>query len=204
MGRVRCVAHSNFTAAGVRIAAISDSTRHVEEGLELQLHQFTNSPKLKALLSALLRQLDRIEDAIGQLQDGQWFDNAKGAALDSIGRLVGQQRNTMNDDDFRLWMRARIVVNRSRGTPDDIIRVLKTLVGPDTSVELFQHADISFTAFPRDALKYDAHRVLDILLEAKVLGVTAHLQYAIRTPVFTFDNLTPAQAFFSDLIGGGT
>jgi hypothetical protein len=186
---------------------------HVEEGLDLTLLQFADSPRLRALLSALLSQLDAVEKVLTQLLDGNWLDSAEGVALDSIGRLVGQPRNGMDDTLFRLWIRARVVVNRSRGEPNDMVRVLKTLLGPDVQIELNENPielseapDIGFTAFPKVALSYEPNSILNIIKESKALSIPANLQYATRMPVFAFDapEAAPHHNFFSDIIGGAT
>ncbi len=72
------------------------------------------------------------ESALQQVYSGYWIDNATGDQLDVLGRVVGQLRNGMTDDDFRRLIRARISVNRSKGTIASVLSVAKLVVADDT------------------------------------------------------------------------
>ncbi len=72
------------------------------------------------------------ETALQQVYSGYWIDNATGDQLDVLGRVVGQLRNGMTDDDFRRLIRARISVNRSKGTIASVLTVAKLVVDDDT------------------------------------------------------------------------
>lgn len=69
-----------------------------------------------------------IEDALQQMYTGYWIDEAVGEQLNVLGRTVGQLRGGMDDDDYRRMIRARISVNRSKGTIADILTVAQLVV----------------------------------------------------------------------------
>lgn len=80
------------------------------------------------LLRALVGPGQTVEDALQQLYSERRVDTAIGEQLDVLGRLVGQARNGMVDADYRRLIRARISVNRSKGTISDIITVSDLVV----------------------------------------------------------------------------
>lgn len=60
------------------------------------------------------------------------IDNSVGVQLDVIGRLVGQVRLGVNDVTYRLYLKARVLANRSTGTVEEIFGVMRTLFGAAT------------------------------------------------------------------------
>lgn len=83
------------------------------------------------LLAGLLTPVQDCENAFQQLLTMRSIDTAEGAQLDVIGKLVGQGRAGMNDDMYRRMVRARISVNRSKGTARDLITVSLLVVDDD-------------------------------------------------------------------------
>lgn len=90
-------------------------------------------PRIEALLRALVGPVQRVENAFHQLFTERTIDTAIGAQLDAIGFIVGQPRNGYGDDDYRRLVRARIAVNRSRGTFDDLIGICKLVIDDDAA-----------------------------------------------------------------------
>jgi hypothetical protein len=80
------------------------------------------------LLRAIVGSVQTLEDAFQQLLTERGVDTAVGAQLDVLGRIVGQERAGMLDDDYRRLVRARISVNRSKGTIADVISVADLIV----------------------------------------------------------------------------
>lgn len=58
-------------------------------------------------------------------------DSAIGVQLDMIGKLVGQGRNGMVDDDYRRYIKARITVNKSDGLIEELITIAKLVVNDE-------------------------------------------------------------------------
>jgi hypothetical protein len=97
---------------------------HVAEGLALLIDQYKGRPRLEGMLRSYLEEIQEFEVAAHQVLNGYIVDNAVGAQLDVIGRVVGQKRKGQSDETFRVYLRARIAANRSRGTTNDLLRVL--------------------------------------------------------------------------------
>lgn len=105
---------------------------HVEQGLALLISQYRDKPRIAALLSSYLRRVQELEDAIFDTLIARLLDNAIGAQLAAIGRIVGQINEVGWDDDtYRLYIRARIRANQSNGHGDDVIDVLNLVEAAD-------------------------------------------------------------------------
>lgn len=91
--------------------------------------QFKGKPKIDAWVVMVAAQFQELEEAAQSLLTLLSIDNSVGAQLDNIGRIVGQIRAGASDAVFRLYIRARIVANRSKGTGEDLYRVFRALFG---------------------------------------------------------------------------
>lgn len=92
--------------------------------------QFENSPKIKALMAAIVGPLTTLEDNADSLIFDRWIDTAIGKQLDGCGYIVGEARQGRTDDAYRTAIKFRVFVNISKGTPTDLIRGLKFLTDP--------------------------------------------------------------------------
>ena len=105
-------------------------------------------PRISAVLTGEAAQYQAIEDAYWQLLIEFGVDTATGHALDVLGRIVGEPRQGALDADYRLRVRARIRVNRSDGTIEDIIEVVRLLIGsvllPSATIKLTEYYPAAF------------------------------------------------------------
>lgn len=85
------------------------------------------------LLLSFAGDIQAVEDTLQQLYTLRSIDEAEGVQLDMLGKIVGQFRGGMIDEDYRRIIRAKISVNRSKGTFADILKVSK-LVLDDNAV----------------------------------------------------------------------
>ena len=92
--------------------------------------QFQNSPKLKALMAAIVGPLTTLETDADAVIAERWIDTAIGKQLDGCGAIVGEARQGRGDDAYRVAIKFRVFVNISKGTPTDLIRGLKFLTDP--------------------------------------------------------------------------
>src|SRR5687768_3990656 len=86
------------------------------------------------LLAVLATPFQSLESALQQLLTERSIDTAIGAQLDVIGRVVGQKRNGMSDDDYRRYCRARIATNRANGTVENLITITDLIIYDDDAV----------------------------------------------------------------------
>jgi len=113
---------------------IEPITTHGADGLARLAAVLAQDPALAALVSALAERANTIEDAIQDMQELRSVTTAGDSQLDDIGSLIGQARLSGEADAvMRRKIRARILLNKSRGTVDDVITCLDALLDPATT-----------------------------------------------------------------------
>ncbi len=100
---------------------------HVADGLAHLAYQFQDLPHFEAILTAWLNRIQEIEDVLWELIDERTIDAAVGVQLDGIGAIVGEPRLGKTDDEYRLFIKARRLVNLSSGTVPELIEILGLL-----------------------------------------------------------------------------
>ncbi len=125
--------------------------------------QFRGKAKIEALLRTVGTQLNEIEVAFQQLLTERAVDTAIGDQLDALGFIVGQPRDGLGDSDYRRYIRARIMTNRSRGTVEDVIRIARLVLGDATA-----HIEVDLQGVAAYVL-----RVEDITVTAAVASILA-------------------------------
>lgn len=109
--------------------------------------QFQNSPKLNALMAAIVGPLTTLEGDADSLTVDRWIDTATGKQLNGCGHIVGESRQGRSDDAYRTAIKFRVFVNVSKGTPTELIRGLKFLSNPTDSqyLEAYPATSLLFT-----------------------------------------------------------
>lgn len=103
----------------------------VATALSRLTNQFENSPKLRGLVEAFVKQFDQAMADADALKSLRWISTAEGEQLDGCGYIVREPRNGRSDEEYRDAILFRVFVNTSNGTPGDLIRGLRTLTKPD-------------------------------------------------------------------------
>jgi hypothetical protein len=178
---------------------------HAEQGAELLLDQFKGRPRILALLLSYLDPVQELEDAIWDVLTRRLIQNAEGEQLDFLGNLVGQPRLALEDAEYRIYLIARIRINRSHGHADDVIEVL-TLV---EHAEFLFHdrggasIEIEYTEVPSTSVLV----LLDLARAAKAAGVQLAINFPSLLDGFIFGNssdpstLEPGENGFGDAQG---
>lgn len=109
--------------------------------------QFESSPKLRALVAAMVSTLATLEATADDLKAKRWIDTAEGAQLDGCGAIVGEARQGRTDEQYRLAIKYRIFANTSQGTPSDLIKGIKFLTSPSDCqyLEMYPAGAMLFT-----------------------------------------------------------
>lgn len=89
------------------------------------------SNRIERYLDALCAPVQVTEEGLTQLLRERGVDTAEGAQLDAVGAKVGQARGGMADEEFRIFIRARISANKSNGSINDILRVIGLVLNDD-------------------------------------------------------------------------
>lgn len=95
---------------------------HVNQALARLLEQYKNKPKLAALLTGFITEIQELEDVLNVLGTQRGIDVAVGAQLDGIGEIVGISRPPgMNDSDYLFLIKTKIIQNLNEGTAEEFI-----------------------------------------------------------------------------------
>lgn len=163
----------------------------LEQGADQLLEQFRDKPRLLAYLNAVLRPIQKFEDDVWAVILSRLIDDAIGVQLDILGKIVGEPRGSHVDDEiYRLFIRARIAINHTHGHADDVIGVLRLVEAAEFSFSEYYPATIlieyvAVTAAPATVL-------FELANEARAAGVALLLTYGTQTDFFSFcAGLTP-------------
>ena len=175
------------TNGGADAIDILQNVLHKEEGLARLLEQFKSKPRIEAVICALMIQIQDAEDALtSALLERFLADSTVGVQLDGIGQIVGQARSGLSDDDYRAFLRARILVNLSDGQPEELIEILQTMLGSTFDVEVKEWfpAELSVRLLP--ALTISPTIPSSTLQTARAAGVRLVFEYTLQIELNTF------------------
>lgn len=156
-------------------------TEHVARGLARLIEQFKNKPRIEALLTSYLDEVQLLSDAIWSVIVGRLIDQAVGYQLTVLSRLVGESVRLEDDDRQRVLVRARIAVNSSRGRGNDILNVA-TLLLDGIAFSLVEHYPGAMVLTIESAIDFTPtleHRMLE---EAAAGGVRIDVNFTEEDP----------------------
>lgn len=149
-----------------------------------------NSNIVKFLTAICSAGFQPAEDMLQQLLLQRAVDNSVGAQLDVLGKLIGQARNGLDDDTYRRYCRANISAHRSKGTVEDLLRVINLVIfDPLASYEIVQSspATVVVTIVGLGITDALATVSFTFLRRTASSGVRLILEYGNVSPVFTLD-----------------
>lgn len=155
--------------------------------------QFRSKPRIVAWTRMIARQVQDVEDVFQAILSIVSIDDSVGAQLDNLGRFLGQPRAGLDDDTYRLYLKARIIANKSDGTPEAIYKVFRALFGPTVSM-VIKTSDVGVKTFVQHvATVLTAAQVqagLTFLRQSKEAGARAILEWqpSAAAATFTLDN----------------
>lgn len=144
---------------------------------------------IEKLVATLATPFQSIENMLQQLLTERSIDTAVGAQLDVIGKIVGQPRNGLSDDDYRRYCRARIAVNNSNGVTENLITVTDLIVYDDDAYYEIDNQGIATVVLRIQNLSITeelADIIISFLQDTVSAGVRVILEYFETTPGNTF------------------
>ncbi len=162
-------------------------TDHEEQGVALLISQFRDKPFIEILVKALMTQVQELENALFALLVERSIDTAVGAQLAVIGRIVGQEKGTFDEETFRTFIRGRVLVNRSSGTTDQMVELVNTLLPDGASLVLREYYPAAFQIEVTGSVPdFFGNALAAMVLEAKELGVAPHVLWFNGAAPFRF------------------
>lgn len=83
--------------------------------------------RVLAIVAAMTRPAQLIEDTILNLRGQLALESATGGWLDRLGRVVGERREGATDQVYRRFIAARLVINASEGSIEEILQIGRLL-----------------------------------------------------------------------------
>lgn len=120
-----------------------------ERSLALLASQFrgsssANISNMEKLVVAMIEPFQTLEDASNELRTERNVFDAVGVQLDGLGEIVGiVRRDGESDDDYRERLLFQPYINRSNGTPEEIIAIVKFI----TDATMVRYIDIFPAAY---------------------------------------------------------
>lgn len=102
-------------------------TDHVRAALLHLNGPFVGKPRIASIVKAFVLEVQALEDAIQSVLTLRQLDNAGLEQLKVLGKIVGQFHASEDVETYRGYVRARILANRSGGTINDLLRIVKAL-----------------------------------------------------------------------------
>lgn len=163
---------------------ITKTTNHEAEALANLVAQFKDKPQLAALLKVYVSQIQDLENALFQILEST-VDTATGVTLDGFGDIVSQPREGRTDSFYRQIIKARIRLNASNGTPEDLIAIVRAVVG-DKEIEVVEDFPGHFDLYINDPILAGAQTVSGFVQLGKPAGVRGITHFHTATPYFGF------------------
>lgn len=152
------------------LPTLAQITNYAEEAAERPIDQYRDKPRLLGWMLSYVNRCQELESAAWDVIIKRMIDYATDSQLDTIGKIVGQRRNGQSDHTYRVYITARIRINRSQGHADDVIDVLMLV-----EAALFAYTEY----YPASALiEYGAtpSTAPNVLIDLAKLAVSAGVQ----------------------------
>lgn len=162
---------------------------HAEQAKENTISQYQELPRIQAVLRSYAVQVQLTENMQWDVLLSYLLDHVEGARLDTIGKVVGQPRKGADDTQYRIYILARIRVNRSNGLPADIVGLMILLFeGTEHSYNPYWPASFFIEVMGLDIDSVDPRILAELFDEAALGGVrtTIHFSELSSDEAFTF------------------
>ncbi len=100
---------------------------NVQQALNRLMEQYKRLPRLTAIITALVDQIQDLEDAVYSLNEGRQVYGSYGEQLDALGTIVGIQRNGLSDAAYLVFILGTIAENNSDTTMNTMTNIVATL-----------------------------------------------------------------------------
>jgi hypothetical protein len=146
-------------------------TIHEHKAPARLIERWKNKDAFRALQRSYLPEVREVENALWLVWVSRFVDYAADEQLDMIGRIVGELRQGRTDANYRLRVKARILINKSFGRVDDILEMLQVIEPAQASITEFGVASfrVNFDG-PLEGVSSLAE-IASLISEARAAGV---------------------------------
>ena len=164
--------------------ALTQTTDHATEAIDLLLEQLKGKPVIEALLTTLVEPMNAIEDALFQLLTQRVvIAETEGVQLTALADLLGRARQGVGDAQLRAQIQTEILLHSCTGTIDSLIELTAGRVhflesylgGQDAELEILHRNSTTGLTLPDSGLDSstaaEIYRVLNAGVSAGVYFV---------------------------------
>jgi hypothetical protein len=167
---------------------------HQVDAVARLVSQYVGKANMEAFAGVIGQRAQSIEDALWLLVSERTLDAAVGQQLDDIGAKVGEARQGKADAEYRVFVRARILVNLSSGTGPQLqalFDLLYTALG-DNVVDVEEWFPACLWVLAHDVTSSaDAQALANIMATARAGGVRGLFTYSLALDAATLTCGTP-------------
>jgi hypothetical protein len=174
---------------------VSTTTLDHEDNFNSRLTApFKDKATFQALARICGKYGNELEQVFADILTARVLATAVGKQIDVIGSIVGQLRGTADDDTYKLYIEARIKVNRSSGQVDELSEIAKLISGS------------SYASVEEDFPNQIYVHVLDVAVSSTVRGVMTSMLHDAKAEaiaLFLHTNTSPPEEAFAFSGGPG-
>lgn len=97
----------------------------VEKALDLLIQQDRTKQSIRDYLTALITEMQTLENVFKDLYLLRSLDSAEGTQLDGIGQILVLNRDGRSDEVYRIALKFKAFLNQSNGEPEILISALR-------------------------------------------------------------------------------
>lgn len=161
-------------------------TTHVQRGLSRLIQKFKSKPNVVGFLTALLQEVQELDNAIYDASVYRLISNAYGKTLDLWGALLNYPRASLGDDSYRVRLQVQVLLLRASGTGPDLINVFQLLAPAPNAVRYWPLYPAGFELFVTGPGIPDGDDFAAILQSAKAGGVRGVFRWSPAADANTF------------------
>jgi hypothetical protein len=166
-----------------------------------------DKPIYMALLNAFTTPAKEIEDTAFDFIERFWRDHARGHQLTLLGKMIGQQREGKDDYSMIRANAARVLINKSAGTVEEIYAIISAYAaeGAGDHLRVVTHPPKSFTIYMPGGVTsedeaVDISRIIGQITDAGVNASFVYSKVAVGK-TFTLDG-SAGQGLDQGLLAG--
>jgi hypothetical protein len=172
------------------VSGLVQNTNRFQTAMSQVIGQFRDKANIRALIASWAAETQLLENVFFDLLLLRAISSASGVQLDAIGTRIGQVRLGWTDDIYRLWLGARIIINRSSGTIPQIYSVF-SLIAPASAgfnfwIDTTGSAAFTFHLTGGSPTLIQEQQYEAILDEMTAAGVNGYFHYQPQFE-FTYD-----------------
>ncbi len=162
---------------------------HASDAIARIASEYVGKTKMEAMTGLIGDRTQVTEDALWAFSTDLTLDGATGAQLDVLGAMVGESRASKDDDAYRIFIRARVLVNKSSGTGDEILDIFVMLLSDlgAYTVELLELQPATILVQVHGSFdEVDAQSLSVILRSARAAGIGSWMVWSPAADASTF------------------